>query len=165
MNLEYCLGPWNLNLEHCLGPWNLVLENCPMNLILISISTIGLCISTYFALVHRNVVRPDSQWIPAFCRLDEQSCGSILRTPEAKIIRIPNFYLGIGYYIGLIVLSFFPSTMQEFLFELRVVSGFTVFVGIVLTYSLIWRIRVSCALCFISHAINLVLFILLLFWK
>lgn len=129
------------------------------------ISTFGLLISLYFALVHRNIIRPDSAWLPAICRIDEQSCGSILRTPEAKIIRIPNFYLGIGYYVGLIILSFFPEIIGEFLFELRVVSGFTVFVGIVLTYSLIWRIRVSCAFCFISHAINLVLFIMLLFWK
>jgi uncharacterized membrane protein len=136
-----------------------------MNLLLISSSIIGLLIALYFALVHRNIIRPDSAWLPAFCRIDEQSCGSILRTPEAKIIRIPNFYLGIGYYVGLIILSFFPEIIREFLFELRVVSGFTVFVGIVLTYSLIWRIRVSCVLCFICHAINLVLFIMLLFWK
>ncbi len=136
-----------------------------MALTLISLSSIGFLISLYFALVHRNTIRPDAQWIPAACRLDEQSCGSILRTPEAKIIKIPNFYLGIVYYIGLIVLSFVPSFIQDFILELRVVSGFTVFVGIVLTYSLIWRIRVPCALCFTSHAINLVLFIVLLFWK
>lgn len=136
-----------------------------MALTLISLSSIGFLISLYFALVHRNIIRPDSAWLPAICRIDEQSCGSILRTPEAKIIKIPNFYLGIVYYIGLIVLSFVPSIIQDFLLELRVVSGFTVFVGIVLTYSLIWRIRVSCALCFTSHAINLFLFLVFLFWK
>lgn len=136
-----------------------------MNLTLISLSVVGLLISAYFALVYRNIIRPDNAWIPAFCRINEQSCGSILRTPEAKIIRIPNFYLGIGYYIGLIVLSFFPSIIQEFLLELRVLSGFTVFVGIILTYSLIWRIRVPCVLCFTSHAMNLVLFVMFLFWK
>ncbi|MEX1139849.1 MAG: vitamin K epoxide reductase family protein [Bacteroidota bacterium] len=135
-----------------------------MNILLIPISTIGLFISIYFALVYRNIIRPDTTWIPTFCRIDEQSCGSILRTPEAKIIRIPNFYLGIGYYVALIVLSFFPSIMQDFLFELRMLSGFTVFVGIVLTYSLIWRIKISCVLCFTSHAINLILFLVLLAW-
>jgi len=129
------------------------------------LSIAGLLISLYFALVYRNILRPDAQWIPAFCRIDEQSCGSILRTPEAKIIRIPNFYFGIGYYVVLIVLFFFPSLIKEFLLELQVVSGFTVFVGAVLTYTLIWRIRVSCVLCFTSHAINLALFLMFLFWK
>ena len=129
------------------------------------LSIAGLFISVYFALVYRNIIRPDATWIPAFCRIDEQSCGSILRTPEAKIIRIPNFTLGIGYYLALIILSFFPSMMQDFLFELRMLSGFTVFVGIVLTYSLIWQIRVSCILCFTSHAINLTLFLMFLLWK
>jgi uncharacterized membrane protein len=136
-----------------------------MAIALISLSTIGFLISLYFALVHRNIIRPDATWIPAFCRIDEQSCGSILRTPEAKIIRIPNFYLGIGYYVLLIVLCFFPSLIKEFLLELRTLSGFTVFVGAVLAYTLIWRLRVSCVLCFTSHAINLALFLMFLFWK
>ena len=135
-----------------------------MDTAILFLSTIGLLISLYFALVHRNAIRPDSPWIPAFCRLDEQSCGSILQMPEARIFRIPNFYIGIGYYVGLIILSFFPSIVDEFLFELRMVSGFTVFVGIILTYSLIWRIKISCVLCFTSHAINLILFLVLLVW-
>jgi uncharacterized membrane protein len=136
-----------------------------MNLLLISVSIIGLLISLYFALVYRNIIRPDAAWIPALCRIDEQSCGFILRSPEAKIIRIPNFYLGIGYYVLLLVLSFFPSLVKEFLLELRAISGFTVFAGAVLTYTLIWRLRVPCVLCFTSHALNLVLFLLFLFWK
>lgn len=133
-----------------------------MNLPVIILSTSGFLISLYFALVYNKIIRPDSALVPAFCRLDEQSCGSILATPEARVFRIPNFYLGLGYYVVLLALSFSPALMREILLELRLVSGFTVFVGIVLTDALVRKLKIRCILCFTSHAINLALFIVLL---
>jgi len=134
-----------------------------MNLLLTLLSFIGFFISCYFALVYHKLIRPDAPFIPSFCRLDEKSCGSILETPEASLFRIPNFYFGIVYYTVLIVLSFFPHLFQDGLFELRLVSGFTVFIGIILTYSLLWKIKVHCVLCFTTHVINLLLFLIFLF--
>ncbi|HEX9614105.1 MAG TPA: vitamin K epoxide reductase family protein, partial [Bacteroidota bacterium] len=118
-----------------------------MTPLIILLSLIGLFISLYFALVHHNILRPDTPWIPSFCRLDEKTCGSILRTPEARLFRVPNFYFGITYYIVLIILSWLPFVLRDTLFEIRIISGFTVFIGIILTHSLIWRLKVPCVLC------------------
>ena len=43
-------------------------------------------------------------------------------------------------------------------------SGVTVLLGLYLTYSLLFVTRVNCVLCFTSHAINVVLFVMLL-WR
>jgi uncharacterized membrane protein len=133
-----------------------------MNLSLALLSFVGFVISVYFTLVHRKLLRPDAAWIPEVCRMEEQSCGTILGTPEARLLRVPNFYLGVIYYLGLIILSFFPTVTREILLELRLISGFTVFLGIVLTYSLIWKLRVLCVLCFAGHGINLFIFLILM---
>jgi uncharacterized membrane protein len=108
-------------------------------------------------------IRPDARWMPSFCRLDEKTCRSILDRPEARLFRIPNFYVGIFYYALLIPLTFLPDVLREFLFEIRLISGLTVFIGIILTYSLVWRIKVNCVLCFTSHVVNLLLFFIFLF--
>lgn len=94
--------------------------------------------------------------------MDERSCGSILGTPEARVLRVPNYSLGMVYYTILIILSFVPAGIDEFLLELRLISGFTMFLAVVLSYSLIWKLRVLCILCFASHSINLIIFLLLM---
>lgn len=133
-----------------------------MDLSLLVLSLIGLQIALYFALVDHKLLRPDAAWLPEVCRMDEQSCGSILATPEARVLRIPNYYLGMVYYLMLSTLSFFPAGIEEFLLELRMISGFTLFLAVVLTYSLIWKLRVLCILCFAGHTINLIIFLLLM---
>ncbi|MEP0822617.1 MAG: vitamin K epoxide reductase family protein [Ignavibacterium sp.] len=133
-----------------------------MDLPLLVLSLIGLQIALYFTLVHHKFLRPDADWLPEVCRMDERSCGSILATPEARVLKVPNYYLGMMYYVILIVLSFFPLGIEEFLLELRLISGFTMFLAVVLSYSLIWKLRVLCILCFASHTINLLIFLLLM---
>lgn len=133
-----------------------------MDLPLLVLSLIGFQIALYFALVHRKLLRPDAAWLPAVCRMDERSCGSILATPEARVLRVPNYSLGMVYYTILIILSFVPAGIDEFLLELRLISGFTMFLAVMLSYSLIWKLRVLCILCFVSHSINLIIFLLLM---
>lgn len=133
-----------------------------MNLALLVLALIGFQISLYFTLVYHRRLRPDAGWLPEACRMDERSCGSILGTPEARILKIPNFHLGLVYYTVLSILSFIPSAVEMFLLELRLISGFTVFLAVVLSYSLLWKLRVLCILCFASHTINLLIFLILI---
>lgn len=133
-----------------------------MNLALLVLALIGFQISLYFTLVYHGRIRSDAGWLPELCRMDERSCGSILGTPEARVLKIPNFHLGLVYYTVLAILSFLPSALQMFLMEIRLISGFTVFLGVALTYVLVWKLRVLCVLCFVSHGINLLIFLLLM---
>lgn len=126
------------------------------------LSFVGLLISLYFSLVYRGVLRSDSNIIPSFCRMDNDSCLSIIKTREARIIGVPNFYLGILFYLAVLATALFPDLSFWILDSLKVASGFTVFVGIVLSYSLLFVIRKKCVLCFTAHVINLLLFIFLL---
>jgi len=125
------------------------------------LSLMGFLISLYFVLVYHALLEPDSRLIPSFCRMEKGSCLSIIRTRDARILGIPNFHLGILYYLVLNVLSFFPDVVNQNPGVVRIVSGGTVVVGVYLTYSLLFRIKKHCVLCYASHSINLLLFILL----
>ena len=56
-----------------------------MAALLIAFSVVGFVIATYFTSVTYNWSRADARWIPAFCRLNEASCGSIVFTPRARV--------------------------------------------------------------------------------
>jgi len=127
------------------------------------LSAAGLLISVYFAFVHHGIIKSDSTLIPSFCRMDQSSCLSILGTREARMFGIPNFHLGILFYLGLLVLAFNPALLSGAANVLKIVSGLTVVAGVFLSYSLLFVIKKNCILCFTAHSINLVLFLLLLF--
>lgn len=96
--------------------------------------------------------------------MGEETCASIVFTPRARVFGLPNSLLGQVFYLALLV-----GVAGDFLFNQPLVyfyllaSLITVLLGIYLTYSLLFLTRVPCKLCFTSHAINLVIFILLLF--
>ena len=130
---------------------------------LISIlAALGFLISSYFTAVSYRWVNPNASWIPSFCRMGEQTCASIVFTPRARVFGLPNSLLGQVFYLALIA-----AVVGDFLFTKPLVYFFllaslvTVFLGMYLSYSLLFITRVPCKLCFTSHAINLVIFILL----
>ena len=103
-------------------------------------------------------MRPDARWIPRFCRLGEATCASIVFTPAARVLRraqlaarpdllrhparrrAPAGALDDAVACGIAWLA--ASLLV------------TVGLGAYLTWSLLFVIRVACALCFASHAIN-----------
>jgi len=130
---------------------------------LISIlAVLGFLISSYFTSVAYRWVNPNASWIPSFCRMGEQTCASIVFTPRARVFGLPNSLLGQVFYVALIaaVVGDFLFTEPLVYFYL-LVSLVTVLLGMYLSYSLLFLTRVPCKLCFTSHAINLVIFILL----
>jgi uncharacterized membrane protein len=129
--------------------------------IVIIVSFVGLIISVYFALVYYGIAKSDSRFIPMFCRMDEDSCQSILKVREARVFGIPNFQLGILFYLGMMVLALSPDALAGIAMVPIVVSGVSVVVSLFLAYSLLFVIKKKCVLCFTAHILNVFLFLLL----
>ena len=136
-----------------------------MSIALIFLSVIGLVISSYFTAVAYRWVQADARWIPAFCRMDERTCASIVFTPQARVFALPNSVLGQLFYVALIAGTFFNwITAPELIATIYVAaSTSTVILGIYLSYALLFINRVACPLCFTSHGINLMIFLILMF--
>jgi uncharacterized membrane protein len=128
-----------------------------------ALAAVGFTISTYFTAVAYRWMRPDAGWIPAFCRLGERTCASIVFTPRARVFGLPNSVLGQVFYAALLVGAALGLLDQPSLLGLyRAGSLVTVALAVYLSYSLLFVMRVPCPLCFASHGINTVIFVLLL---
>lgn len=129
---------------------------------LIPLAAVGFLISSYFTAISYRWIKPDVKWIPSFCRMEERTCASIVFTPRARVFGLPNSILGQVFYLALMagVWSNFALTPPVY-YLLVCASLLTVLLGLFLTYSLLFLTRVPCKLCFTSHAINLIIFILL----
>jgi uncharacterized membrane protein len=118
---------------------------------------VGVLISLYFVLVHHKLIRPDARFVPNVCRMDEETCGTILLRPEARLLGIPNFYLGFVYY-GLALSMVFSGTELLLLDP----AGAAAIMSGWLAFALLVRLKINCILCFVSHSINLLMLLLLL---
>ena len=127
------------------------------------LSVAGLAIASYFTAVAYRWVAPDAHWIPHFCQLDERTCASVVFTDQARVFGPPNSILGQVYYAMLLgataagVLDTAPWS-----YGLLATSAVTVCLAGYLSYSLLWVLHVPCRLCLTSHAINVVIFVVLL---
>lgn len=131
--------------------------------LLVLLASAGTVISLYFTALAYRWVTPDSASIPAFCRMGEQTCATVIDSPRARMFGLPNSLLGLLYYAGLLtLLGSGRLGSPPWIWLALITSAGTVGLGAFLTYSLLFLTRIPCRLCFTSHAINLVLFILLL---
>jgi uncharacterized membrane protein len=133
-----------------------------IDIAVVLLSVIGLLISSYFTAISYRWIRPDEKWIPAFCRLGERTCASIVFTPRARVFGLPNSVLGQVFYAALVIGGLAGRLEGGALTLYLLASLVTVALGAYLTYSLLFLTRVPCTLCFTSHLINLVIFIMLL---
>ena len=133
--------------------------------VLTALCLVGCAISSYFTGVAYSWVRPDTRWIPAVCRMGAQTCATVVFSPQARVFGVPNSVLGQLFYQTLAVAAA-AGGLDEPVIRLVLLgaSGVTVLLGLYLTYSLLFVTRVNCVLCFTSHAINVVLFVMLL-WR
>ena len=127
---------------------------------------LGLAISLFFTLVYYGKMRADAAPVPKVCRLGNSSCQELIRMKEAHLFGLPNFVIGLCFYLALLVLSLLPDGAAPLLERTLVLaSGGAVTIGIFLSYVLIVRLRTSCILCFASHLINALIFGLLLYGR
>ena len=123
----------------------------------IFLSVTGLWISVYFTGVYYKWFSPDVHWMPQVCRMSDQSCRSVLDTPRAKLFSVPNAVFGIGAYLYAILnIVFFPVWLGFLIFSLALLRS------IYLAYSLLFVTKIPCPLCFTTHGINLILFLIYL---
>ncbi len=126
-----------------------------ISIIIFTLAATGFWISIYFTGVFYHWFEPNVFWIPKVCQLNEKSCLNVLQTPRAKIFGIPNSALGIGLYLYLILdILFFPP------FPGLILIIFALLRSVYLAYSLIFVTKIPCPLCFTSHGINLMLFLI-----
>jgi uncharacterized membrane protein len=101
-------------------------------------------------------------WLQMFCRLDMATCGSLLATPESRLFGVPNFHLGLLFFTALIASALRSNLWQQLHLMLFFGSLVAVASGVYLTYVLLIRLKIRCTLCLASHAINLLIFLMLL---
>ncbi|HSB10552.1 MAG TPA: vitamin K epoxide reductase family protein [Blastocatellia bacterium] len=129
----------------------------------IVLAAIGWYIASYFTLVYYGLVAANTSLMPRVCRLEEQTCQTVLNTRYARVFGVPNSLLGLLYYSIVIVILSCGWEGGPLGAVLIAVAWFTVALGFVLVYSLLFVIRIPCPLCLAGHTINLALAILLTF--
>lgn len=117
---------------------------------------VGLLIAIYFTLVTYRIVPPDTPWVPSFCRMEEETCFTVLDSEHARVFGVPNCVLGLGWYGGATVgglVGAWTGTVP--LLELLTLVGVvTVAVSAYLAYALVAILETHCRLCYTSHLLN-----------
>ena len=137
-------------------------------------SLAGLADALYFTLAYYGRIRK-ARWVPKIlCAREDSSCVTVVRTPYARVFGVPNSLLGIVYYILLLVwIMFVPRYVSISGHVLRPfetlgllllgASISSVVLGFYLIYALRRVLHTHCLLCYAAHAINIILFGLLIF--
>lgn len=117
---------------------------------------VGAWIAVYFTLVTYRIVPPDARWVPAFCRMDEETCAAVIDSEYARVFRVPNSLLGLGWYgaatgAGLAGLAGGTVPLCP---TFVLVALVTVVVSVYLAWSLLFRLETHCPLCYTSHLLN-----------
>jgi uncharacterized membrane protein len=98
------------------------------------------------------------------CRLGEGSCASLARRPEGRLAGLPNWVIGLAYYLAVTAALVMPAPGA--IGEVVVLASWvSVAAGLYLVHALVVRIRVSCPVCFLAHAVNAALALTLTIWQ
>ena len=136
---------------------------CLPPMILFILAIIGFLISSYFTVLSLNWLDPADSRIPSLCRLGQQTCNRVIFSPRARVFGVPNSLLGQLFYVAILIGTVSRLLFVEpFYFLFLSASFLTVLLAIYLSYSLLFLTRIRCFLCFTSHLINLIIFILLI---
>jgi len=136
------------------------------------LSLAGLVDALYFTFAYYGRIKK-ARWVPEIlCARDGSSCVTVVQTPYARVFGAPNSLLGILYYVVMMLWLPWPSDVHGveehaylFLFftgALLLASAVTVVLGFYLIDALRSKLHVDCPLCYTAHAINILLFVLLI---
>jgi len=147
-----------------------------LRLFIVLLSLGGLADALYFTLAYYGRIRK-ARWVPEiFCAREDSNCVTVARTSYARVFGVPNSLLGVFYYVLLAVwIGFVPrhvSISGQVLrpFEtlgllLLGVSISSVVLGFYLIHALRRVLHTHCPLCYAAHAINILLFVLLILFS
>ncbi len=126
-----------------------------MSIILVLLAIVGLAISTYFTAVAFHWITPDTHWVPTICRMNRDTCASVIFTPSARIFGPPNSVLGQMYYAALLIAIGLNWLIDARVWRIFVATSLvTIGLGAYLSYRLLVTLKVPCPLCFASHGLN-----------
>jgi len=119
----------------------------------------GGAFSFYFHGVYSGKLSAGEWWIPTFCRMDAESCTSIVDTPFGRLFGQPNSFYGLWFFpVYFLTLLFTAHGHVDPLIPLAL-ALITVLAGMYLTYGL-FRLKVVCPVCLSVHTINLLNFVM-----
>ncbi len=145
-----------------------------LRLFILLFSLAGLADALYFTLAYYGRIRR-ARWVPEIlCAREGSSCVTVVRTPYAHVFGVPNSLLGLVYYVLLMVwIMFVPRYVSILGHVLRPFEALgllllgaslsTVALGFYLIHALRRVLHTHCVLCYGAHAINIILFVLLIF--
>lgn len=152
-----------------------------IRILIILLSVVGLANALYFTFAYYGRIKK-ARWVPElFCAREGSSCVTVVQTPYARVFGVPNSLLGIVYYLLLIVWAFTDLSFGPLVIDLSVgpiviagrhgvpvstmglfaASVVTILTGFYLIYALRRKLHTHCPMCYLGHAINATLFILL----
>jgi uncharacterized membrane protein len=141
--------------------------------LIVILSLAGMANALYFTFAYYGRIKK-ARWVPEIlCAREGSSCVMVVQTPYARVFGVPNSLLGIFYYLVLIgwISSGEPSGLivfignrvfAPFVWALKLTSLGTVLLGFYLIYALIAKLHTHCPLCYLGHAINAALLVLLI---
>jgi uncharacterized membrane protein len=125
----------------------------------------GLADAFYFTFAYYGRIKK-ARWVPEIlCARQGSNCVTVVQTPYARVFGVPNSLLGIVYYLVLILWVVAAPPLAAVRWALIAASAGTVMLGSYLIYSLRRKLYIDCPLCYAAHAINAVLFVLLVLAK
>lgn len=149
-------------------------SNLIIRILIVFLSIVGLANALYFTFAYYGRIKK-ARWVPEIlCAREGSSCVTVVQTPYARVFGVPNSLLGIIYYVAVIAgavtdwsywtnwgihLTYIflgPSSL------IKLAGAVTVVLGFYLIYALRRKLHTHCPMCYLGHAINATLFILLL---
>lgn len=141
--------------------------------LIVILSVAGMANALYFTFAYYGRFKK-ARWVPEIlCACEGSSCVTVVQTPYARVFGVPNSLLGIFYYLVLISWIFSGQysglivfvgnrVFAPFIWALELTSFGTVLLGFYLIYALIAKLHTHCPLCYLGHAINAALMVLLI---
>ena len=111
-------------------------------------------------LAYYGRVMPSRLLPSALCKWEEGTCLTVLRTSYARVFGVPNSLLGILFYLVMLGGTGYVETHPAVLHGLLAAATSAVLLGAYLITALRVRLRASCPLCYVGHAVNTALLVL-----
>ena len=116
--------------------------------LLLVLALLGAGISVYFTLVYYGRLQ-SRELPPALCQREERTCLTILETPYARLLGVPNAVVGIGFYAltGVVAGLSLAGTVPRWLWLTSVLAAAaTVLLAPYLVWALVVRLKTWCRL-------------------
>jgi len=121
---------------------------------------LGAVVSLYFTSVYLGMPLPVLKSLANACRMDTSQCQRVLDTAESHLFGLPNFVLGLLYYLVLMLAYVFSFPFQAILI---IVAWGVVILSLYLAFQLYFVLKMSCPLCYLSHVLNICIAFILSF--